>query len=75
MLDPLAIVVAIFRHPRRVNGAAAGALALTMGGVALAQSNDRPGSSVTVELPPAMPAALYEQASGAAALDIRSTGD
>jgi len=75
LLDPLAIVVAIFRHPRRVNGAAAGALALTMGGVALAQSNDRPGSSVTVELPPAMPAALYEQASGAAALDIRSTGD
>jgi hypothetical protein len=73
--DPLAIVVTIFRHPRRVNAAAAVALALTMGGVALARSSDEPGSSVTVPLPPAMPADLYEQASGAAALDIRSTGD
>ena len=37
--DPLAILVAILRHPRRVNAGAAIALALTTGGVALARAS------------------------------------
>ena len=73
--DPLAILVAILRHPRRVNAGAAIALALTMGGVALARGGHDGAASITVPLPDAEPAALFRQASGAAALAYRSTGE
>ena len=73
--DPLAILVAILRHPRRVNAGAAVALALTMGGVALAHSRGpTASSSITVPLPAATPAGLFQQVN-AAALDYRTTGD
>ena len=70
--DPLAILVAVLRHPRRVNAGAAVALALTMGGVAIAHSGrGSASSSITVALPEAMPAQFPE----ASAVDIRTTGD
>ena len=68
--DPLSILVAILRHPQRVNSGAAVALALTMGGVALARSSvPQAGTSITVPLPEAR--TLFSQASAA----YRSTGD
>jgi hypothetical protein len=70
--DPLAILVAILRHPRRVNAGAAIALALTMGGVALAHSGGgTAGPSITIALPPATPTSFPD----ASAVDIRSTGE
>jgi len=73
LFDPLEILVAIMRHPKRVNAGAAIALALTMGGVALAKSGSQSGSaSITVRLPEATN--LYSQVN-AAALAYRSTGD
>lgn len=69
--DPLAILIAILRHPRRVNAGAAIALALTTGGVALARSGGPvAGASITVPLPEARP--LFSQAS---AIEYRSTGE
>ena len=57
--DPLAILIAILRHPRRVNAGAAIALALTTGGVALARSGvPLAGASITVPLPEARPLVL-----------------
>jgi hypothetical protein len=68
--DPLSILVAILRHPQRVNAGAAIALVLTMGGVALARTSVPPaGASITVQLPKAR--TLFSQASAS----YRSTGD
>jgi hypothetical protein len=67
----MTILVAILRHPRRVNAGAAIALGLTMGSVALAHSGGQPSpGSITVPLPEARP--LFSQASAA---DFRSTGE